>query len=104
MPLQNQEFGGDCYVYQRPHLREFLRQVVQLGSVSVFTNNKRSYADPIIDKLDPDRKIFKNRFYNENCSNADGEILKDMRCLEQQVEPTGTGQAPFGQPAAPSFS
>ena len=67
-------------------MREFLLKVSQLGQVSIFTHHQRSYADPIIDKLDPERKIFKHRFYSEHCiNNGDGEILKDMRYLEPVI-------------------
>ena len=90
----NKEYGsGGIYVYKRPHLREFLLKVAQLGQVSIFTHHQRSYADPIIDKLDPERKIFKHRFYSEHCiNNGDGEILKDMRKLEPFVDPSAIGQ------------
>ena len=58
-----------------------------MGQVSVFTHHQRNYADPIIDKIDPDRKMIKHRFYSEHCvNNGDGEILKDMRVLESMVE------------------
>jgi len=55
--------------------------------VSVFTQNQACYADPIVDIIDPDKKIFKHRFYGENCvRNGEGEILKDMSVLEPFVE------------------
>ena len=74
-------------MYKRPHLKEFLSKVSQISTVSVFTQNQRSYAEPIIDKLDPDKKIFKHRFYSEHClSNGDGEIIKDMSVLEELIQ------------------
>lgn len=85
----NKEIKAEIYVYKRPHLREFLRDLSQLGQISIFTHHQQSYADPIIDKIDPDRKLIKHRFYSENCiRNGDGEILKDMRVLEPMVENT----------------
>lgn len=82
----NQEYGGDIYVYKRPHLKEFLAKVSQISTVSVFTQSQRSYAEPIIDKLDPENKIFKSRFYADNCySNEDGEIIKDMSVIDQLI-------------------
>ena len=93
--VQNEEFGGAIYVHKRPHLREFLQKVRQLGDVTVFTQNISSYADPIIDQLDPDKKIFKHRFYGEHCiRNGEGEILKDMSVLERFVEATDPQQDP----------
>ena len=36
--------------------------------------------------MDPDKSIFKHRFYNEHCiSNGEGEIIKDMSVLERFV-------------------
>jgi len=85
------------FVYKRPHLREFLQKVSQLGQISIFTHHQRNYADPILDKLDPERRFFKHRFYAEHCcSNGDGEILKDMRYLEPLVENTQHIQTPNG--------
>ena len=61
--ITNDKFGGAIYIYKRPNLREFLTKLTKFGHIAVFTQNQQSYADPIIDKLDPDRKLFKHRFY-----------------------------------------
>jgi TFIIF-interacting CTD phosphatase-like protein len=42
-------------VYRRPHLNEFLTKLSKLGVVSVFTANKAEYADPILDRIDPNK-------------------------------------------------
>ena len=79
-------------------MREFLSKVSQLGQISVFTHHQASYVDPILDKLDPENRYFKNRFYaNHCCRNGDGEILKDMRVLEPLVENPQHVQDPTGQ-------
>ena len=84
MQVFNQEFGGDIFVYKRPHLREFLEKLSKLGTVSVFSQNQGHYADPIIDKLDPTGKIFKHRYSADHClNNGDGQILKDMSVIEE---------------------
>ena len=54
--------------------------------------------DPILDKIDPENRYFKNRFYSNHCwRNGDGEIIKDMRFLESLVENTQPDEAPNGQ-------
>ena len=64
----------------------------------MFTQHQPSYVDPILDKLDPENRYFKNRFYADHCyRNGDGEILKDMRFLEPQVENPQHVQDPTGQ-------
>ena len=87
--VQNKEFGGEIYVYRRPNLREFLQKVRTLGDLTVYTQSRAVFADPIIDMLDPEKKIFKHRFYGENCiRNGEGGILKDMSVLERYVAGT----------------
>ena len=40
LTVYNKEYGsGGIYVYKRPHLREFLLKVAQLGQVSIFTHH-----------------------------------------------------------------
>ncbi len=66
---------------------EFIQKLQEFGTVSVFTTHKKSYADPILDKLDPQGKYFKHRFYRENCLNCDdGQILKDMSVIQKLVD------------------
>lgn len=56
--FQNEEFGKDIYVYKRPNLNEFLTKLQKIGTVSVFVAHPAKYADPILDKLDPQNKFF----------------------------------------------
>ena len=45
--------------------------------------------------LDPERKFFKHRFYNEHCvSNDDGEIIKNMTVLEDLIKDPVNPQNP----------
>jgi TFIIF-interacting CTD phosphatase-like protein len=61
---------------------EFIQKLQELGTVSVFTFKPKKYADPILDKLDPQGKYFKHRFYREHCLNCDdGKTLKDMSVI-----------------------
>ena len=83
-------------MYKRPHFKEFISKVSQISTVSIFTQSQRSFAEPIIDQLDPEKKLFKHRFYSENCfSNGDGEIIKDMSVMEELIiDPTQKQQGP----------
>mmetsp|Transcript_30032 Transcript_30032/g.40667 ORF Transcript_30032/g.40667 Transcript_30032/m.40667 type:complete len:80 (-) Transcript_30032:306-545(-) len=65
----SQKLNQNIYIYKRPYIKKFLKRVSELGTVSVFTASPKSYADPIIDKLDPDNKIFKHRFFQDDCEN-----------------------------------
>ena len=35
---QNEETGGEIYVYKRPHMQEFITKLQEVGTVSVFTH------------------------------------------------------------------
>ncbi|CAN6358986.1 unnamed protein product, partial [Urochloa humidicola] len=66
------------YVRQRPHLQMFLHQVAQMFEVVVFTASESVYAEPLLDKLDPDRKLISHRFYRESCTFSNGSYTKDL--------------------------
>lgn len=92
--VRNEEFGGDIYVYKRPHLDEFLTRLQDLGTVSIFAANQQKYADPILNQIDPCNKFFKHRFYHDSCvKGSDGQILKDMSVLQFLVEEQQPQQA-----------
>ncbi|CAL4895078.1 unnamed protein product [Urochloa decumbens] len=66
------------YVRQRPHLEMFLHRVAQMFEVVVFTASESVYAEPLLDKLDPDRKLISHRFYRESCTFSNGSYTKDL--------------------------
>lgn len=69
-------------MHKRPFLYDFLRRASQLGTVSIFTANQKRYADPILNKLDPAKKLFHNRFYGDSClSDLHGQFIKDMSVI-----------------------
>jgi TFIIF-interacting CTD phosphatase-like protein len=51
----------------------------------VFTAGTREYASPILDRLDPDDKVFGRRFYRDDCSVLESDVgatlVKDLRKL-----------------------
>ncbi|KAK8457146.1 hypothetical protein SEVIR_3G132600v4 [Setaria viridis] len=66
------------YVRQRPHLEMFFNRVAQMFEVVVFTASESVYAEPLLDKLDPDRKLISRRFYRESCTFSNGSYTKDL--------------------------
>ena len=60
--------GSAVKVNQRPHLHEFLKQVSSRYETHLFTAAVPVYADPVLDRLDPDRSIFAKRWYRADCS------------------------------------
>ncbi len=50
----------------------------------VFTASHSSYADVVLDILDPKHEIFEKRLYRESCiRSSDGVYVKDLRIFEE---------------------
>ncbi|XP_010247426.1 PREDICTED: CTD small phosphatase-like protein 2-A isoform X2 [Nelumbo nucifera] len=69
------------YVRQRPHLRTFLERVAEMFEVIVFTASQSTYAEQLLNILDPDRKLISRRAYRESCIFSDGSYTKDLTVL-----------------------
>lgn len=76
------EFG----VFVRPFFKEMLARLVSLFEICVYTASEKSYADAILDQLDPKRLYFKQRLYREQCTfiKVDNKqvYVKDLRCIK----------------------
>lgn len=49
----------------------------------MFTASHKSYADVVLDILDPMNELFEMRLYRESCvRSADGVYVKDLRIFE----------------------
>lgn len=72
----------------RPGLLKFLENISENFEVFVFTASIKEYADTILNFLDPENKIFKNRFYREHCINVKNKVfIKDLRIfLNRKLE------------------
>ena len=44
----------------------------------MFTAGVKDYADPILDKIDPDNTLFKKRMYRTECVKVDQFFIKDL--------------------------
>jgi CTD small phosphatase-like protein 2 len=62
----------------RPYLQECLQRMAELYEVVVFTAGLQDYADKILDKVDPERKLIKKRLYRNNCINVEEYFIKDL--------------------------
>lgn len=64
----------------RPFAREFLEKASKLFEVIIFTASNQTYADPVIDYLDPEKKLISHRLYRDSCwVTAEGRLVKDLR-------------------------
>ncbi|KAG4306117.1 hypothetical protein PORY_000105 [Pneumocystis oryctolagi] len=73
------------YVHKRPHCDSFLRKVSKWYNVVIFTASVQEYADPVIDWLEQDRKLFKARFYRQHCTFRNGAYIKDLSIVQPDL-------------------
>ena len=66
------------YVRFRPYLTDALEKLSQLYEIVAFTAGVQKYADPILDQIDPDKKIFKARLYRDSCIKVQDFFIKDL--------------------------
>lgn len=62
----------------RPFLDEFLVRMGRHFNLIVFTASLPEYADPILDHLDPERKLFQQRFYRHHTTELLDGTVKDI--------------------------
>ena len=65
----------------RPFAQACLQAASELFEVVIFTASLSSYADRVLDLLDPTGDLIQHRLYRENCLMADGYYVKDLRIL-----------------------
>lgn len=75
------------YVLKRPGVDEFIRKVAEKYEVVVFTASLSKYADPLLDKLDPQR-LMKSRLFREACVQHYGNYVKDLSQLGRGMTQT----------------
>lgn len=68
----------DVSVLKRAGVDEFLRRVAERFEVVVFTASIPSYADAIIDWLDPEGSLIHHRLYRDSCTWWRGGYVKDL--------------------------
>lgn len=83
--LENREHV--VYVNIRPGVREFLNRVSEIFEVILFTASLSKYADPLLDKIDPDKRI-STRLFRESCVVYNGSYVKDLSLLGRNLKDT----------------
>ena len=74
------------HVKKRPYLDEFLNIVTQKYEVIIFTASISDYANPLLDQLDPNKKI-SFRLFREHCTKSDnGLFIKDLNKLGRNLK------------------
>jgi CTD small phosphatase-like protein 2 len=96
--LDNDGSSLAVYFGRRPYLMEFLTQAADLFEIVAFTASHSSYADQVMNRLDPDRRFLRYRLSRDSCimhsssssfsglSSSDSNVyVKDLRCLGRDL-------------------
>ena len=68
----------------RPGAENFLVTLGDLYELVLFTASSQFYADTVVDRIDPQRKI-KHRLYRESCTDFNGCFVKDLSKLGRDL-------------------
>ena len=81
--LQGKVISG--YVNVRPYAKEIIKNMSKHFDVMVFTAGNQCYADPILDHIDPERKI-QHRLYRDSCTMVNNQLfVKDLRIIGRKL-------------------
>ncbi|KAI5020347.1 hypothetical protein ZWY2020_045235 [Hordeum vulgare] len=84
-PMRRGEQEYTVYVKKRPHLDAFLEEAAHMFELVVFTASISSYANQLINALDPENKLISRRFFRESCVSVDGSYQKDLTIIEADL-------------------
>jgi len=73
-----------AYIKKRPGVDEFLAEMSKLYEVVVYTAALSLYANPILDRLDPNNYI-QHRLFRNSCLLANEKIVKDLSRLGRDL-------------------
>jgi CTD small phosphatase-like protein 2 len=76
--------GGKFAVSIRPFVQKCLEHLSQYYEMAIFTASEQSYADLIINRLDPENKLFSHRLYRQHCIKIDDVYVKDLRIISDR--------------------
>jgi RNA polymerase II subunit A small phosphatase-like protein len=69
----------------RPGARQFLEDLAPLYELVVFTASVKTYADRVVDHIDPHGYI-RHRLYRDSCTEFGGSWVKDLSRLNRKLE------------------
>lgn len=88
LPTNGSPDQSHVTVYERPGLREFLRQASQLGEVVLFTAGLEGYARPLVDRIDPEGCISVRLYRQATVNCGSQEHVKDLTRLGRDMRRT----------------
>lgn len=76
--------GRGWRTFKRPGADEFIKDMAQYFELVVYTSQLPTYADPILDRLDPHRMI-QYRLYRDSTNYVDGKHVRDLSKLNRDL-------------------
>lgn len=70
----------------RPYCVQFLRSMSRKFEIVIFTASVDSYANQIIDFLDPAKDLISYRLYRQDCQSFEKHYIKDLRIINRKLE------------------
>ena len=74
----------EIFVYKRPYLNKFLKEMNKLFNIYIFTASIKKYAKPLLNLLDS-HNYFIKKFYRESCIFSEGKYIKDLSLLKLKL-------------------
>lgn len=75
------------YVCKRPGAEEFLVEMAKHYEIVIYTASLSKYADPLLDRLDPEH-VIRFRLFREHCVQYEGNYVKDLSLLDRDITQT----------------
>ncbi|KAI4306833.1 hypothetical protein L6164_030078 [Bauhinia variegata] len=72
-------------VFERPGLKEFLRQLSEFADLVLFTAGLEGYARPLVDRIDIENKFIQRLYRPSTISTEYREHVKDLSCLTNDL-------------------
>lgn len=77
--------GRGWRTFKRPGADDFIKDLAQYYELVVYTSQLPTYADPILDRLDPQRMI-QYRLYRDSTQYVDGRHVRDLSKLNRDLK------------------
>ncbi|GER50966.1 CTD small phosphatase-like protein [Striga asiatica] len=70
-------------VFERPGLKEFLKQLSEFADLVLFTAGLEGYARPLVDRIDAENRFSRRLYRPSTISTEYREHVKDLSCLSK---------------------
>nr|CCA25650.1 lectin putative [Albugo laibachii Nc14] len=84
IPVEIDGMLHQVYVCKRPGVDFFLTEMAKYYEIVIYTASLSKYANPLLDRLDPERTI-RHRLYREHCVLHDGNYIKDLSLINRDL-------------------